>query len=110
MKVGTIQWTKKVKRKWNSKINDQIKLNLHAWITRHPQVVQSPISNDCLKVMLDDQTEPQLVPIFLLQLSVREPYNSLVSDPNDGGLKDARDEDDNIIISESTLCLLLPPQ
>ena len=36
--------------------------------------------------------------------------NSLVSDPNDSGLKDDRDEDDNIIISDSTLCSLLPPQ
>ena len=60
--------------------------------------------------MLDDQTEPQLVPIFLLQVSVRELLNSLVSDPNDGGLKDARDEDGKIIISDSTLRVLLPPQ
>ena len=60
--------------------------------------------------MLDDQTEPQLVPKLLLQLSVRELHNSLVSDPNDGGLKDARNEDGKIIISESTLRSLLPPQ
>ena len=60
--------------------------------------------------MLYDQTEPQLVPKLLLQVSVRELHNSLVSDPNDGGLKDARDEDDNIIISDSTLRSLLPPQ
>ena len=58
MKVYTIQWTKIAKRKAHSKINEQIKRNLHAWITLHPQVVQSPISNDCLKVMFDDQTEP----------------------------------------------------
>ena len=64
------------------------------------QVVQSPISNDCLKVVLDDQTEPQLVPKLLLQVSVRELHNILVSDPNDGGLKDARDEDGKIIISD----------
>ena len=43
-------------------------------------------------------------------MSVRELHNSLVSDPNDGGLKDARDEDGKIIISDSTLRLLLPPQ
>ena len=43
-------------------------------------------------------------------MSVRELHNSLVSDPNDGGLKDARDEDGKIIISNSTLRLLLPPQ
>ena len=71
---------------------------MYAWITRHPQVVQSPISNYCLKVVFDDQTEPQLVPNFLLQVSVRELHNSLVSYPNDGDLKDNRDEDDHIII------------
>ena len=43
-------------------------------------------------------------------MSVRELHNSLVSDPNDGGLKDARDEDDKIIISDSTLRSLLSPQ
>ena len=43
--------------------------------------------------MLDDKTEPQLAPKLLLQVSVRELHNSLVSDPNYGGLIDARDED-----------------
>ena len=60
---------KKMKRAF--KINDQIKHNFYTWITHHPQVVQSPISNDCLKVMFDDQSEPQLVPKLLLQVSVR---------------------------------------
>ena len=60
--------------------------------------------------MLDDQTEPQLVPKLLLQVSVRELHNSLVSNPSDGGLKDARDEDGKIIISDSKLRSLLPPQ
>ena len=60
--------------------------------------------------MFVDHTEPQLVPKLLLQVSVRELHNSLLSDPNDGGLKDARDEDGKIIISASTLRSLLPPQ
>ena len=60
--------------------------------------------------MFDDQIEPQLVPKLLLQVSVGELHASLVSDPNDGGLKDARDEDDNIIIRNYALCSLLPPQ
>ena len=110
IKVGHIQWTNKIKRKGHSKINDQIKRNLYEWMTRHHQVVQSPISNDCLEVMFDDQTEPKLVPKLLPQVSVRELHNSLVSGTNDDGLKDARDEGDNIIISDSTLCSLLPPQ
>ena len=110
MKVGTSQWTKKIKRKWHSKINKQIKCNLYTWITCHPQVVQSPISNDCLKVMLDDQLEPQLVPKFLLQVSTIELNNNLVSDTNDGGIKDDRDKDGNIIISDSKMRSLLSPQ
>ena len=60
--------------------------------------------------MFDDQIEPQLVTKLLLQVSVRELHNSLVSYPNDGGLKDARNEDDDIIISDSTLRSFLPPQ
>ena len=43
-------------------------------------------------------------------MSARELHNIIVSDPNDGGMKYARDEDDKIIISDSTLRLLLPPQ
>ena len=79
-------------------------------MTRHNQVFQYPISNDCLKVMFDDQTETQLVPKLLLQVSVIELHNILVSDPNEGGLKDARYEDDNIIISDCILHSLFPPQ
>ena len=57
MKVVTSQWTKgKKKLKEHSNINYHIKRNMYAWITHHLQVVQSPISNEFLKVMLDDQT------------------------------------------------------
>ena len=98
----------KKKPKGHSKINEQIKRNLYTWITRHPQFFQLQISNDCLKVMLYDQTGPQLVPELLLQVSVRELHNSLVSDPNYGGLKYARNENGKIIISNSTLHSLLP--
>ena len=60
--------------------------------------------------MFDDQTELQIVPKLLLHLSARELHNSLVSDPTDGGLKDTRDADDNIMISDSTLRSLFPPE
>ena len=76
----------------------------------HPQVVQSPIVNDCLKLNIDGHTEPQLVPKLLLQVSVRELHNNLVISTIYGGIKEARDEDDNIIISDSTLRSLLPPK
>ena len=60
--------------------------------------------------MFDDQTELQLVPKLLLHVSVREIHNSLLSDPNDGGLKDDRDEYGDIVVSGSTLRSLFPPQ
>ena len=56
MKVCNSLMTQNTKQKGHSKINEQIKRNLYTWITRHPQVVQSSISNDFLKVVLDDQT------------------------------------------------------
>ena len=43
-------------------------------------------------------------------MSVRELHDILVSDPIGGGMKCARDEDGNIIIRDSTLRSLLPPQ
>ena len=52
----------------------------------YPQVVQSPIVNDFLKVKIDGHTKPQLVPNRLLQLSIRELHNNLVSDTYNGGL------------------------
>ena len=53
----------------------------------HPQVVQSQIVNDCMKVNIDGHTEPKLAPKFSLQVSVRELHNNLVSDTEDGGIK-----------------------
>ena len=76
----------------------------------HPQVVKSPIFNDFLKVNIDGHTEPQLFPNFLLWVSVQELHKRLVSDTEDGGIKEARDVENNIIISDSTLRSLLSPQ
>ena len=47
---------------------------------------------------------------MLLQVYVRELHNSLVSDPNDCGIKYDRHEDDNTNISDSTLRSMFPPQ
>ena len=43
-------------------------------------------------------------------MSIRELNKILVSDPVDGGLKEARDVEDNIIIIYSTLHSILPSQ
>ena len=104
IEFGNKPWAlRKKNRKGNSKIDERINKSLYNLIMHHPQVVQSPMVNDCLKVKIDGPTEPQLVPNFLLQVSVIELHNNLVSATIDGGPKEARYEDDNIIISGSTL-------
>ena len=92
------------------KKNEQIKKSLYNWIMHHPQVLQSPIVNDFLNVKTDGPTEPQLVTKLLLHVSSIELHNNIVSATKDGGLKETRYEDDNIIISDSTLPSLLLPQ
>ena len=59
---------------------------------------------------IDGHTEPQLVPKHLFQVSVRELHNKLVRATIYCGLEEARDEDENIIISDSTLRSLLTNQ
>ena len=110
IKCGNTPWALKQKRRGHSKTSEEIKKSLYNWIIHHPQVVPSPIANDCLKVKIGGYTEPQLVPNFLLQVSVRELHNNIFNDKKDGGLIEARDEDDNILISDSTLCSLFPSQ
>ena len=65
--------------KVNSKTDEHIKKSHYNWIMHHPQVVQSPIVNDCLRVKIDDHTEPEIFPKFLLQVYVRELHNNLIS-------------------------------
>ena len=45
-----------------------------------------------------------------MQVSVQEHHNSMVRPPEEVGLKEERGEDNNIIISDSTLLNILPPQ
>ena len=102
-----VQYSKEERIK---KINAQVKKYLYKLIIQHPQVLQYPIANDCLEVFIDGPSEPHLVPKLLLQLYVRELHNSMVSTPKAGGLKEARDADNNIIISDYKLQSILPLQ
>ena len=98
------------KQKGNSKINDQIKNSLYNCILHNPQVMQSPIFNSCLKVNIDGHTRLKIVPKLLLHVSVIELHKILVSDSDYDVLKEASYAENNIIISDSTLQTLFPPQ
>ena len=46
----------------------------------------------------------------LLQVYVQKLYNSMLSPPEEVGPKEAKDANNNIIISDSKLINILPPQ
>jgi uncharacterized protein YciW len=50
------------------------------------------------------------VPKLLIEISVRELHNDLLELPESGGLAEARDAEGKVIISDSVLRCLLPPQ
>ena len=58
IKYGNKPWALKKGEKGIKKINDQIKKYLYNFIMHHPQVVQSPIFNDCLKGNINGNTKP----------------------------------------------------
>ena len=109
-KYRTTPWSMKPNPKGNPELKYQIEKSLYSWIINDPKVVQSLIFNDCLKVNINGHTRPQIVPKGLLQVSIQEIHNSLVSDPVDSGTKEKRDAENNIIISDSTLRSLLSSQ
>ena len=55
-------------------------------------------------------TPKNLMPKLLLQVYVREINNSMVSPPEQSGLKEERDADNNTIIGDSTLCNIISLQ
>ena len=81
IKSGSIFCSIIPKRKGHIKINEQVNKYLYNWILQHNQVVKYPISKYFLKVSIDGHYEPQLVSNLLLQVSVRELHNSMVSTP-----------------------------
>ena len=72
-------WPSMPKRRLCPRINQQVKKSLYNWILQHPQVVVSPIENYFLKLFVDGQMEPQLVPKCLVQVLVIELHNIMVS-------------------------------
>ena len=72
-------WSSIPKRCSHTKSNECVKKYPYKFILQHSQVVQSPIAIGFLKLSIDGQAVPQLVPKLLLQESVRELHNIMVS-------------------------------
>ena len=108
--TGNTLWSNISKRRGHKKTNQKVKEDLYNWILRHPRVVQSPIVNDCIYESIYCNSKKQLMPKLSLQVSVRELHNSTVSPPEEGGLKEASDVNNYIIIINSTLQYIIPHQ
>jgi hypothetical protein len=89
--VEDASWSRVKPWKGFSKITPEIHERLHQWIVDHPQVVQSPITNNTL-LLLDRESGLTIhVPKLLLEISIRELHNDLIAPPTSGGLAEARD-------------------
>ena len=103
-------WPNIPKSQGRTKINEHVKSEFYNWILHHHQNFQSPIANDCLRIIIDGEIIPQLVPTLLLQVSFRNLHYSMISPIEEGQLKETREKYGNITIIYTTLRNTLLPQ
>ena len=99
-------YSRVVGRKGWTKVDSNLVEIVHKWIRRHPHVIESPIANDLVKV--PDKTDPTKTVKtnkLLLQISIRELHNDLVRE-----IPEATDPDGNVLISDTKLRQILPPE
>lgn len=97
-------------RKGFTKMMPEICETLNQWIFGHPQVIQWPITNDTL-LLPDRETGVVMhIPKLLIESLIRELHNDLIESPESGDLAEVRDAKGRVIISDSMLQCLLPPQ
>jgi hypothetical protein len=103
-------WSFVKRRKGHSKVGPELRKELLEWIMNHENVIASPIAKDTLLVLNKETGEKERVGKLLLEISVRELHNWLVGPVEDGGLASARDANGKVLISDTALRYLLPPQ
>ena len=92
-------------------MSPQLKEEFLDWLEEHNMVIQSPIANDTLLVRDPNNPSRKIrVNKLLLQIPVRELHNDLLSEDPNIGLKGAIDHHGNVLISDTGLRALLPPQ
>ena len=78
---------------------------------KNSKVRESPIARDTLLIADAEYIVKRRVPKLLLECSMQQLHNELITSPNDGGLLGARHaETNNVIISDTMLRSLAPPQ
>ena len=74
-----LSWSSVEARKGHSRITKAVKEALHGWVLDHPRVVDSPLTNDTLLVLNEATGKKERVGKLLLEISVRELHNDLIS-------------------------------
>ena len=108
VKEKGLMWSRVRNRKGYSKISLSLRKALFQWILDHPSIVPSPISKDTLLVRNPETGLKERVGKLLLEIPVRELHNDLIDDKT--GLKEARNEKGEVLISDTALRYLLPKQ
>jgi len=110
-KVKEVFWSIGRSRKGYSKITAEIKAALWKWILEHPDVVESPIANDTIKVIDPvNGKKDKVVAKQLRMICVCQLHNDLLRPVEEGGFEYAYDEDGKVLISDTMLRALLPPE
>ena len=107
----TIKLAKVRQRKGSTRVTARIIAMVHDFIHKHEFVVDSPIMHDTLKVF-DATTgkKTKVLAKLLLQISIRELHNDLVAAAERGDLPELLDSNGRMIISDTRLRSILPPQ
>ena len=78
---------------------------------KNSNVRESPIAHDTLPITDAESGVKRRVPKLLLEYSMRQFHNELIASTYDGGLLGARHDNTNdVIISDTMLRYLAPPQ
>ena len=81
------------------------------WIMKKSSLRESPIACDTLLITDAESWVKHRVSKLLLECSMQQLHNEIIASPDDGGLLGARHAETNdVIISETILCSLAPPQ
>ena len=73
-----------------SKVGKALRQEIVDWIMKNSNVRQSPITRDTLLIADADNKVKRRVPKLLLECSMRQLHNELISSKDDGGLVGAR--------------------
>ena len=96
-------------RKGYSKVSRALREKLYDWILKHPEIINSPISNDTILIRNPTNANEKIrVGKLLHNISIQELHNDLMAEPP-LGLKEALDQKGNCLISDTSLNSLMSP-